>query len=357
MSNTHPLQSHTVADILALIQREARRVTSYDVATLAGVSQSAVSRSFKPGASVSKATHARVMKAASQLDYTPNAAARSLNTRRSNLIALIISDRANLYFPDVLAELSRQFALRGMRILLFTLPSETEIDQVLSEMWHFQVDGVVVAAHLSRAQVAEFSRRRVPFVLYNRQLRDANINAIVCDQLEGARQLVSRLAGFGHRRFAIISGPDDSVIARERMRGSVERLAELRLPAPLIVGGGDDYASGVRGLSEILEQLAGPPDVIICCNDVMAIGCLDSARHEFGLDVPGQLSITGFGGIAPAAWISYGLTTVRQPVQNMAQAAVEMLSTLIDKGSSAPERRVFSATLIEGQTARLGAPL
>jgi DNA-binding LacI/PurR family transcriptional regulator len=307
MTNSAPPVSHTIADIQALIRRESRRVTSYDVASLAGVSQSAVSRCFKPGASVSKPTFARVMKAARDLDYTPNAAARSLITRRSNLIAVVASTMLTLHFPDVLAELSRQFASRGMRILLFTMPREGDVDQTLSEVWQHQVDGAVVAAGLSAQQIAEFERRQVPFVLFNRHLRDQTVNAIVCDQIEAARMLVARLVGAGHRRFAMIDGPAGSVMAQDRQRGVDERLAELGIAPPL--------------------------------------------------HVPGALSITGFDGIVPSAWLSYNLTTLRQPVQTMAQSATDMLAGLIASGSTCPERRLFSATLIEGATARLGPPV
>ncbi len=354
MTNSSPPVSHTIADIKALIHRESRRVTSYDVASAAGVSQSAVSRCFKPGASVSKATYARVMQAATDLDYIPNAAARSLNTRRSNLVALIVSSLVTLHYPELLAELSRQFSLRGMRILLFSHSNESDIGDTLSEIWQHQVDGVVVAARLTDQQVGEFERRQLPFVLFNRNLRDKSVNAIVCDQVGAARNMVARLAAAGHRRFAMIVGPAESVVAQERQRGVAERLAELGLAAPLTVSGNDDYASGARGLHEIVQRLGHVPDAIICGNDVMAIGCLDTARHELKIDVPGQLSVTGFDGIAPASWLSYNLTTLRQPVRQMAQATAEMLISMIGTGGSCPERRVFSANVIEGATARLG---
>jgi DNA-binding LacI/PurR family transcriptional regulator len=354
MTNSTPPLSHTIADIKALTHRESRRVTSYDVAILAGVSQSAVSRCFKPGASVSKTTYARVMKAAQDLDYIPNAAARSLITRRSNMVAVILSNLVTLHYPEILSELSRQFNLRGMHVLLFQLPREGDVDQTLAEVWQHQVDGVIVAARLSNEQVAEFERRGVPFVLFNRNLRDKTVNAIVCDQVEGARAMVSRLAAAGHQRFALIDGPLDSVIAQDRKRGVADRLAELGLAAPLVVSGGYDYASGGRGLREIIERLGQLPDAVLCGNDLTALGCLDTARHALGLDVPGQLSITGFDGIASSTWLSYNLTTLRQPVQNMAMAAADMLTGLVNNANTCPERRVFSATLVEGSTARLG---
>jgi DNA-binding LacI/PurR family transcriptional regulator len=166
--------------------------------------------------------------------------------------------------------------------------------------------------------------------------------------------MVARLAAAGHRRFAMIDGPAISGVAQERRRGVAERLAELGLAAPLTVSGSHDYASGARAMHEIVQRLRGVPDAIICGNDAMAIGCLDAARHELKLDVPGQLSVTGFDGIAPSGWLSYNLTTLRQPVRQMAQATADMLVSLLGDGPNCPERRVFSASVVEGATARLG---
>src|SRR5471032_254867 len=183
-----PAQDHKAA-----IVRDGRRVTSYDVALVAGVSQSAVSRCFKPGASVSKSTYDRVMKAANCLDYIPNAAARSLITRRSNMVAVLITNQANLYYPELLAELSQQLTTLGKRVLLFPLARESDVDRVLADVWQFQVDGVIAAARLSDEHVAEFERRHMPLVLFNRTLRDQSVNTVSCDHLEAGRMLVSRL--------------------------------------------------------------------------------------------------------------------------------------------------------------------
>ena len=354
MSKSAPPVSCTIADIKSLSHRQARRVTSYDVASLAGVSQSAVSRCFQPAASVSKSTYERVMQAAKELDYTPNPAARSLMTRRSNQVALVISHVATLYFPEALAELSQQFGRFGIRILLFPLPREGDVDQTLAEVWQHQVDGVLVAARLDAAQVAEFERRQLPFVLFNRGLREPGVNAIVCDQVAAARLLVARLAAAGHKRFAMIEGPRHSLIAQERSRGVARSLAELGLAPPLLVQGCDDYASGGHGLREIVARLGCLPDVVVCSNDVMAIGCLDTARHDMRLVVPEALSVTGFDGVAQAAWLSYNLTTLRQPMAAMADAASALLHKLIKTPGAAPERRLFEAVVVEGATARLG---
>ncbi|MES2159624.1 MAG: LacI family DNA-binding transcriptional regulator [Pseudomonadota bacterium] len=353
MTNSKPTIEVCATEHKASIAREARRVTSYDVALVAGVSQSAVSRCFKPGASVSKSTHARVMKAAALLDYIPNAAARSLITRRSNMVAVLITNQANLYYPELLAELSQQLTTLGKRVLLFPLARESDVERVLADVWQFQVDGVIAAARLSNEHIAEFERRHMPLVLFNRTLRDQSVNTVTCDHLEAGRMLVSRLAAAGHRRFGIIGGTADSSVASERHRGACERLAELGLPPPVVVPGEYDYKSGATGLKALIAQMGGVPDAIICGSDVMAIGCLDCARHELGIDVPGQLSVAGFDAVEPSNWLSYNLTTLRQPMPKMASAAASLLCTVIDSRESQVERRVFSAQFIEGATARL----
>jgi DNA-binding LacI/PurR family transcriptional regulator len=334
-----------------------RRVTSYDVAMLAGVSQSAVSRCFKPGASVSKATYARVMKAAQGLDYIPNAAARSLITRRSNLVALIISDTANLYYPEALSELSQHLSRLGKRALLFTPQREASLDALLADVFQYQVDGAIAAVSLSAEQVSEFARRGTPLVMFNRQVAGAEVGSVGCDQVETARALVSRLADAGHRQFALICGADDSQLARERMAGARARIAELGLPAPVVVPGDHDYASGGRGLRDIIARLGAPPDVVLCANDLMAIGCLDTARRELGIAVPAQMSVAGFDAVDASAWLSHNLTTLRQPVRQMAAAAADMLAALIDGEGGAPLRqKLFAAQFVAGATARLQPP-
>lgn len=333
---------------------EPGRATSYDVALRAGVSQSAVSRCFKPGASVSAKTRERVMRAARDLGYTPNAMARSLITRRSNLIAVLLSNLTSLYYPEVLSVLADHAQRRGVRILLFTLPRESDIDGVLDQVLQYQVDGVIAAVRLSHAQLQTFERRQIPVVFFNRFLRDVPVNAVCCDQLDGARMLVTRLHAAGHRRFGVIAGPEDSVVAQERLKGTLERLAELGVKDVPVVRGSYDYDSGGNGFHELVKRLRRPPDAVVCGNDVMAIGCIDAARFDLSLDVPGRLSVVGFDGVGPSAWSSYRLTTVRQPLARMAEATMTLLMDRVEAPGLPPEKRVLSGQLVEGASARLG---
>lgn len=342
------------AECRAAVVRENRRVTSYDVALVAGVSQSAVSRCFKPGASVSPSTYARVMKAAAGLDYIPNAAARSLITRRSNMVAVVMSHMANLHYPEALAELSQQLTRRGKRVLLFTIQQEAEVEHILGDIWQYQVDGAIIAASVSDEQVQEFERRGLPLVIFNRNLRGRTVNSVLCDQYEAGRMIATRLASAGHRQFGILAGPDGSTVATERRTGACDRLHELGLPPPVVVAGQFDYASGARGLRDIIERLGRLPDAVICGNDVMALGCLDLARHELGIDVPGSMSVAGFDAVEPTGWLSCNLTTLRQPMHNMALAAADLLTSMIEShGNHLAEKRTFAPQLVEGATARL----
>jgi DNA-binding LacI/PurR family transcriptional regulator len=295
----------------------------------------------------------RVRRAALELGYTPNAIARSLITKRSNLIAVLISNLTSLYYPEVLSELSASATLHGERILLFALPKESDIDQTLEQVLQYQVDGVIAAVRLNAAQLDDINRRRIPVVFFNRYLRDRPVNAVCCDQVDGARAMVTRLHQAGHRRFGFIAGPEDSVVGEERLRATLERLIELGIRDTPVVRGGYDYESGSQGLHKLVSMARRPPQVAICANDIMAIGCIDAARFDLGLNVPDKISVVGFDGVGPSTWRSYRLTTIRQPVQRMAEAAVMLLMDRIANPNLPPEKRVLSGEIVIGESARL----
>lgn len=335
-------QSETVRD---------RRGTSYDVARLAGVSQSAVSRCFREGGSVSPETRKRIMSAAATLGYRPNAIAQGLITRRSNMVAVVISNLTNLHYPEVLAELTTRLSARGIRVLLFTLAHESEIDAIIEHIWRYQVDGAIVAARLSREQTAAFGEARIPLVLYNRQMEDAPVASVMCEAGAGEAMLVDGMIASGARRFGIIAGPEDSTVGEARVRGAIERLTAAGITDVPVDRGDFSYTAGHDAATRLLH--AGPLDAIIAANDVMALGAMDAARIDFGLAIPDEISVVGFDGVAPARWASYALTTVRQPVGRMTEAAIAMLIERIEDPTIGPERRLFSGDLMRGASARL----
>jgi DNA-binding LacI/PurR family transcriptional regulator len=293
------------------------------------------------------------MNAARALNYSPDALARSLATKRSNLVAVIISNLTNLYYPEVLSELNRRLAERNVHLLLFTIQSESDVDRILAQVWQYRMDGVIAAARLSKKQVEDFDRRRVPLVFYNRYLRERSVNAVCCDQLEGAQAIVDGLVAAGHRSFGIVGGPPDSLVGEERTHGCLEALKHHGVTKIVRIRGDYTYVGGRRAFGEIVGKLNVPPAAVVCANDVMALGCLDAARFDYGLNVPQDLSVVGFDGVEPTSWASYQLATIRQPVQQMAEAAVSLLLECVADPDRRPEKRVFSGMLVSGMSARL----
>lgn len=328
------------------------RPTSYDVAQRAGVSQSAVSRCFRPGGSIAAATRQRVLQAAGELGYHPNAMASGLITKRTGLVAVLISNLTNLYYPEVLAELTRRLSEAGSRVLLFALQAESDVDATLVQVWRYRVDGAIVAARLSPAQLRDFARHRVPVVLYNRFGEGEHVASVCCDSVAGENLLCERLVRAGHEVFGMISGPADSYVGNQRVEAARRRLHELGRELS-VVPGAFDYASGMSGLEQLQRLTDGKLDALLCANDLMALGAMDYARHRAGLRVPDQLSVVGFDGVAPAGWDSYRLSTIRQPVRRMTQAAVEMILERIADPELPPEVRTFTGAPVAGESAKL----
>jgi DNA-binding LacI/PurR family transcriptional regulator len=329
-----------------------KRVTSYDVARLAGVSQSAVSRAFRPGLSVSVKTRDKVMKAAKKLGYKPNAIARMLITQRSGMVAVIISRSSGVVYPELLSKVTDQLSSRGVRVLLFTLDDKDNLVELLDQIWTFQVDGVVaLTAHFDPQDIAQFEEHDIPVVLYNRQVSDHPVNTVCVDHDQGIRQLIDLLIGGGSKNFLLLSGPVVSDVANERRAIALRHLARHGIEDVPVMYGDFSYQSGKNCFVEWMKT-HDAPDAVICSNDTMAIGCIDAARDEFGLKVPEELSVCGFDGIHAAFWTGYDLTTVRQPVNQMAKAAVDILMDRIENPQTPPEKRVLAGSLIKGSSAR-----
>jgi DNA-binding LacI/PurR family transcriptional regulator len=323
------------------------RATSYDVARLAGVSQSAVSRCFKPGASVSKKMREKVMLAAKELNYQPNAIARGLITRRSNLVAVLVSSQMNFYYPEVLFQLTDRFSQQGMRVLLFTINEEADVEDAINQVWQYQADGIISASYLSVEQHKLLEERQIPIVMFNRYFGDLPTNTIWCDTENATQVMVKQLIDFGHKDFGLIEGPEYSMVNRERMRLVREAIAEQ---GGEIIGearGNYRYESAANATQSLM---AGDkrPTAIIAANDMMAMGALDELRNVMGRSVPGDISVVGFDGIGAASFASYELTTIRQPIGRMAEAAVTMMLDRIEKPETSSEKRVLAGSFIQG---------
>jgi DNA-binding LacI/PurR family transcriptional regulator len=327
-----------------------KKVTSYDVAREAGVSQSAVSRVFRPGFSVSKKTREKVITTANKMGYRPNAIARMLITKKSGMVAVIISSLANVNYPEVLSQLNNYLSIQHKRVLLFTLDDAEEIEELLNNILTFQVDGVIaLAAHFENNILEQFAQHQVPVVLYNRNVPNSNANTVCCNHDKGIKQLIDLLIEHGHKSYLIIAGPKDSDVANERRVIAESHLKYSGFDDVPVVYGDFSYESGRETFAQWSKN--NPiPDAIICSNDIMAIGVIDEAKENLNLSVPDDISVVGFDGVSASNWFNYQLTTVKQPLEQLTKAAVDILMERIDNPGSASESRVLSGTLIKGNS-------
>lgn len=307
-------------------------VTSLDVARLAEVSQSAVSRAFTPGASVSEQTRRKVMDAARKLGYQPNAHARSLITGRSRIVGLVLSRLQNLLYPMVLEQLAMRLQTSGYHVLLF-IRDQQDPDELVSELMQYNVDGIILGATtLSSALAQRCADASVPVILFNRVMATSSsgaVSSVRTDNTSGGREIARFLAAGGHRRIAYLAGLEDASTNLERERGFREGLAGAGLRVYARAIGNYDYEEARAATRELFRSPADRPDALFAASDHMAIAAMDTLRYELRLRVPEDVSVVGFDSTPQAAWDSYRLTTFEQPIEAMVQAMVEILQTVL----------------------------
>ena len=321
------------------------RVTSYHVARRAGVSQSAVSRAFRDGASISAELRSRIHRAASELGYAPSNIARALITQRSRLVGVVVTRITARNNPDILFHLGQHIQDSGSRMLVFTLPDDSAGDTILADLLAYHVDGFIAAATMSDQTLHACAKRNLPVILYNRHSAGAPAASLACDHATGMRDLARHLAETGTRDAAFIAGPFGAPVSDERHRAARAGFAEfgMHLRPPIHA----DYThDGGHAATIQLISTTPRPDTIVCANDTMALGAIDACRHVLGLAVPDDIAITGFDDNTQAGWPSYGLTTVAQPLEDLGRAAVQMLMDHIEGRVVQSERRLIPARLV-----------
>jgi DNA-binding LacI/PurR family transcriptional regulator len=333
----------------AAVTKAGAQVTAEDVARTLGVSQSTISRAFSMTASISDEMKLKVIKAANKLGYQPNVIARSLITRRTNMVAIVMANLVDPFYPVVLDELVQQVQARGFQTLLFVPSPDQDVDDIMPNLLQYQVDAIVLtSATISSAMARICAARDTPVVSFNRYVPGLQIHAVSSDNIAGARQVADFLVATGHERPAFISGERDATTNRDRRNGFVARLKQLKMTSCVQEEGGDfSYEAGYAATKRLLRRAtAARPDALFFACDVMAVGGMDAAR-ELGMSVPEDVSIVGYDDVPMAALPSYSLTTIRQPIREMAKAAVDVLDLAEPRGmKSGPTTRLIPGSLI-----------
>jgi DNA-binding LacI/PurR family transcriptional regulator len=331
--------------------RTRKYPSSTEVAKLAGVSQSAVSRTFTAGASVSERTRKKVIKAAEALGYSPNILPRILLTNRSRLVAIVIGEMSNPYYARVLEEFSRVLQEQGNQVLLCAVGHGEYVDDAIPSLAGYRVDGIITAHPILSEEAAEQCEKiGVPIVLFNGRVRSNWVSSVCCDNSAAGRDVADLFLKYGAKRFGYIAGGQETLANQDRSAGFINRLKENGISDIKSVSGNFRYDEGYQAALKLMEQKR-PPQAIFCANDMMAFGAIDALRHEVGVRVPQEVMVAGFDDIPVAAWASYSLTTVRQEVEQMVQAAVQILQTK----AAGPENARGLLKLVRGTLVQRGS--
>jgi DNA-binding LacI/PurR family transcriptional regulator len=328
-------------------------VTSSQVAEHAGVSQSAVSRTFTPGASISSKTRQKVLASAKALGYRPNAIARSLITNRSRIIAVVMAYLENLFYPDVLEELGRALADENYHLLLFTGFMDRDSDPVFDQLMQYRVDGIILAStSLSSELSEECATAGIPVVLFNRTTERDAVSSVTTRNREGGRRIAEFLVAGGHTSFGYIAGLENSSTNRDRFAGFADGLA-AHGHADIAIETGNYSRPDAQDAARKMFRRPDRPEALFVANDHMAVAVMDVARYEFNLRIPEDISIVGYDDVGPATWTSYGITSMSQPVKRMVEATVDILMDQIASGEIEAEHRILNGDLVVRTSARL----
>jgi LacI family transcriptional regulator len=325
-------------------------VTSRDVAKLAGVSQATVSRAMSSKENVRPATRAKVLAAMEELGYTRNAAATTMKTGLTDTIGVVVADIKNPFYPEILDSLTQVFDDAGKRVIVWNSDGLKNV-AAIQAIKEGSIDGIVFTTIIEDFEpLKEALDQKYPIVLINR-----GDNNLVCDQVTsenigGGGLVADYFLDQKRMRIAFIGGPEHVSTAREREEGFRRRLSERGriLDSVFLRRGEYTHRSGFALMRDLLD-MKEQPDAVFCCNDVVAFGALDCARH-YNVRIPEDMWIVGYDDVEMASWDSYSLSTVRQYSKQMVIEGARLLLQRIEDPSRPTESIRFPSSLILRKT-------
>lgn len=327
-------------------------VTLKEVAERAGVSRSAVSRTFTDGASVSAKMRRKVEKAAQELGYSPNALASSLTTGRTKLIGLVSNNFHNPIFLEVFDLFTRGLQDRGLRPLLVNLTDEVDPANSVRMLRQYSVDGVVVASSTLPPGFAKaFRDAGVPVVhSFGRSSASPQVHVVGIDNVECGRMAARALIARGYSRVAFLGGPEAATSTQDRHSGFMSEMAlHPRISVTCSFADAYSFDAGRREMLRLLKSK--PAEAYFCGDDVLSIGAL-SAILDSDLNVPDDIGIIGLNDMEMARWENIDLTTIHQPIQQIVNSSIELMVSTLNEPDRNPEARIFPCSVVERGTLR-----
>lgn len=324
-------------------------VTLKEVAERAGVSRAAVSRAFTPGASVSAAMRARVEAAAEALGYSPNILARSLTTRKTQLVGLVSNNFHNPVFLQIFDLFTRGLQDHGLRPLLVNLSDEVDPARSVQLLRQYSVDGVILAtSHLPDGFARAFSNAGVPVVhAFGRATGQTDVVAI--DNVAAGGMAARTLIARGYRHLGFLGGPEHASTTQDRLAGFLAGAGSAGVRVSHSFAGTYGFAAG---RAEMARLLAGPhAQAYFCADDVLSLGAL-SAAQEAGVRVPDDLGLIGLNDMEMAAWANVNLTTIHQPFDAIVAGSIALMLDRFAAPERAAQTRLYPCHIVERGTLR-----
>lgn len=328
-------------------------VSSHDVARMAGVSQSTVSRVLSNSNLVRAATRDRVLKAAEQVGYQPNAMARAMRTRRTNSIGIVVSRINNPFYPQIVQLIGKALAEIDLKMTLWDSEGAGERGAVEAAKAG-SIDGLIFTTATSDSKPLKAAiSSKIPLVLVNRVVESLDCDQVSSANYQSGRMVAHHLLSLGHRAMALLGGPLDASTSREREAGFTDDLKQAGFPLrpDFFQRGPFSYDTGFDSVARLVKNNPKQvlPTAVFCVNDLIAFGALDAAKAHH-LQIPAQFSVVGHDDIEMAEWRAFDLTTVRQPLLEIVDTALSLLRMRIKNPSRPTEAHRFSSQLILRQS-------
>lgn len=330
--------------------------TIHDVAALAGVSKSVVSRALAGAYGVAPATISRVKQAAVALGYVANANARGMSAHRTHTLGVFVRDASTPFYGHLLTAFQLQAAARGYRAVTATGAGSFPIAEerrALETLVSLRVEGLIVCSGaLPVEDVLPFARR-IPTVVAGRPERDDSVSSVFCDERGGGRGLAEHVADLGHERVAVLTvSPSGSFTQSARTDAMVRRLRSRGVDVLRIRS--EDHGANPRALDSFVAEVlaAGGVTAVMAPSDHWAVGVLEAMRRR-GLNAPDDLSVTGYDGVMPFATELFGITSWRQPLDVIGTRSVDDVVDQIDGRASGATHTAIAGELVPGRTAAM----
>ena len=326
--------------------KRRRGPTLVDVAKLAKVSPSAVSRTFTIGSSVSEETRGRILKAAGKLGYRPNLLASSLMTGRSSLIALASNAFNDPQVMTIIDTFTTELQHRHLRPLIFNLSRANDWAGTVTMMSQYQIDGIIIASStLNQTFVRDVLKSGIPTVIaFGRDINEMGVSASFVDNEEGGRIAAKEFLRRGYERYGFIAARPDVSSSMDRLAGFYQELNRNKITPDVIYSGEYSHEAGRRSANKLL--ISHPYiDAIFCADDLLAMGAIDGIRYDLGRSIP-EIGVIGFSDMQMSNWPSYELSTFTANVNRVVQNAIDIMQSEIENGVRTIEKRIVGCEIV-----------